>query len=123
MSTIVLKDKANADVTFTLSGISGNSVIYDNKGDSLLNRKRITLSLNENKSTNRIAIKLSVPSVCEATPGCDVPSIKYTQVASADISVVKFSTKLDREDLQAMFDSLISSTAVVNLVENGVLPS
>lgn len=124
MSTIVLKDKANADVTFTLTGVAGNSVIFDNRTSSLLGRKRLTLTVNENKNTNRIAVKLSIPSVCDdkSASGCTTESVKYTQVASADITVVRFSSLADREDLAAMFGSLITSAAVEDMVTEGVLP-
>lgn len=123
MSTIVLKDKANADVTFTLTGVAGSSVIFDNRTSSLLGRKRLTLTVNENKNTNRIAVKLSIPSVCEGeTSGCTAESIKYTQVASADITVVRFSSLADREDLAALFGSLITNAAVEDMVTEGVLP-
>lgn len=124
MSTIVLKDKANADVTFTLTGVAGNSVIFDNRTSSLLGRKRITLTVNENKNTNRVAVKLSLPSVCagDETSDCPTESIKYTQVASADITVVRFSSLVDREDLASLFGSLITSAAVEDMVTEGVLP-
>lgn len=123
MTTIVLKDKANADVTFTLTGVAGNSVIFDNRTSSLLGRKRITLTVNENKNTNRIAVKLSLPSVCVGDGSdCTTESVKYTQVASADITVVRFSSLVDREDLAALFGSLITSAAVEDMVTEGVLP-
>lgn len=120
--TIVLKDKANANVTFTRTGISGNSVIYDNRGASLLNRKRLTLTVNENKNTNRIAVKLSLPSVCNDGTDCATESIKYTQVASADVTVVRFASTVDREDLGALFGSLITNIAVQDMITDGVLP-
>lgn len=120
--TLVLKDKAQADVPFTLSGISGNSAIFDNRGSSLLNRKRITLTVNENKNTNRIAVKLSLPSVCTDATACATESVKYTQVASADITVVRFASTVDREDLGALFGSLITNAAVQDMVTEGVLP-
>lgn len=124
MSTIVLKDKANADVTFTLTGVAGNSVIFDNRTSSLLGRKRLTLTVNENKNTNRVAVKLSIPSVCVEgdSSGCTTESVKYTQVASADITVVRFSSLTDREDLAALFGSLVTSAAVEDMVTEGVLP-
>lgn len=122
MSTIVLKDKANADVTFSLTGVAGNSVIFDNRSSSLLGRKRLTLTVNENKNTNRIAVKLSLPSVCAGDTECAAESIKYTQVASADITVVRFSSLADREDLAALFGSLITNAAVEDMVTEGVLP-
>ena len=123
MSTIVLKDKANADVTFTLTGVAGNSVIFDNRTSSLLGRKRLTLTVNENKNTNRVAVKLSIPSVCDdSVSGCTTESVKYTQVASADITVVRFSSLADREDLAALFGSLITNAAIEDMVVEGVLP-
>lgn len=120
--TIVLKDRNDADVVFTYTGTTGNGVIFDNRSSTLIGRKRLTLSLNENTNTNRIGVKLSIPSICQGEDACDKATVKYTQVASADISVVRFASLEDREDLAAMFASLIGSSDLELLVTDGVLP-
>lgn len=120
--SIVLKNKANVDVTFNFVGTTANGVIYDAPGATLLDRKRLTLQLIEGKNANRVKFKLSVPSVCDTAPGC-VPVISYTQVASGDYSIVRFSSLLDRQDIDAMVASLTDSTAITSLVVDGSLPS
>jgi len=120
MTTIVLKDRNSADVPFTLTSVSGNGMVFDNRTGALLNRKRLTLSLNESQKTNRVRAKLSVPSVATVD---GIPVITYTQVASCDISVVTFASEDDRADLQAMFSSLTATPAVKNMVERGILPN
>lgn len=118
MTPIVLKDRLAGDVTFNYTGTTQNGIIYDAAGSTLLSRKRLTLQMTESAKVNRIKWKLSVPSVCASAPDC-VPTVSYTLVASGDISVVKFSTAEDREDLQAMASSLAAHAAVESLVVDG----
>lgn len=120
---IVLKDRNDADVVFTFTGTTGSGVVFDNRSATLIGRKRLTLQLNENTNTNRVGVKLSVPSVCVGDDTCEKATVKYTQVASADYSVVRFASQADRDDLAAMFASLIGSAAIEELVVDGVLPS
>lgn len=120
---IVLKDRLGADVEFVYSGSTDDGVVFDTRGgNSLLDRKRLTLRLNSSGATNRVKTKLSVPSVCTTEPGC-VPTVSYTLVASADISVVKFSSADDRADLVALLASLQGSAEIANLINEGILPA
>lgn len=120
---IVLKDRNDADVEFVYSGSTANGVIFDTRGgENLLDRKRLTLQMNSNGATNRVKTKLSVPTVCTKEPGC-VPTVSYTLVASADISVVKFSSADDRADLVALLASLQGSTEIADLITEGILPA
>lgn len=120
MTTIVLKDRNNADVTFSLTSVSPNGLVFDNRSGALLNRKRITLSLNEGAKTNRVRCKLSIPAVATVD---GLPVVQYTQVGSCDISVVTFASDEDRQDLAAMFGSLATSAAVTDMIEAGILPA
>lgn len=120
---LVLKNKAAENVTFTPVGTTGNSMVYEDRTGPLMGRKRVTLSLNEKANTNRVAVKISLPAVCASdAETCGVDAIKYTQVASADITVVKFATEADREDLAALFASLIGSSALEDLVVQASMP-
>lgn len=120
MNTIVLKDQANADVTFHHVGTTQNSLSFASRGDSLLDVKKLTLTLTENANTNRVKVKLSVPTVSADAAGKTV--IAYTQVASSDITVVKFSTLEDRALIDSLFASIVSNAAVSNLVKTGSFP-
>lgn len=119
--TIVLKDRADADVVFNHVSTNNLTLVYKAKGTNLMDEKVLTLQLAPNANTNRIRVKLSVPTLCAAEVGCK-PTINYTQVASGDITVVKFSSDEDRADLSAMVGSLFSSTAVVDLVNDASFP-
>lgn len=120
MTTIVLKDAKAADVVFTHVKTAPNTLTFVNRGDSLLDSKELTLSLNENANTNRVRVKLSVPRVGQNADGKSV--VEYTQVASCDITIVKFSTADDRALIDALFGSAISSSVVSDLVRSGAFP-
>lgn len=125
-SPIVLKDSALADQTFNYVGTgANNAIIYERSAPTLVGRARLSLSLSGNSNVNRVRVKMSVPSVC-TTPlpdgGCSRPTVEYTQVASADLSVVAFSSAASRADLAAMFGSLISNADVISMITDGVTP-
>lgn len=121
--SITLKDASGTDVVFTLTGVSGNTAIFDSVSDSLLGRKRIEVTLKSSAAVNRVGYKLTLPNVCEDVASCGISKISYTQVASGDISVVKASTAADRDDLSAMQASLAGNLAIANMIKNGVMPS
>lgn len=118
--TIVLKNRLNADVTFSKIGVSGTSVVFEAPGTTLMDRKRLVLSLTEGKNVNRVKFKLTVPTV--GTDSNGVPTVSYTQVASGDVSVVRFSSVADRADLAAMLGSLAASDAVGDMINDGSMP-
>lgn len=115
--TIVLKNRLNEDVTFSKVGINGTSVVFEAPGTTLMDRKRLILSLAEGKNVNRVKFKLTVPTVSADNGG--VPTVSYTQVASGDVSVVRFSSSADRADLAAMLGSLATSSAVDDMIIDG----
>lgn len=119
--TIVLKDQHDADVVFHHVETRTGSLVYMNRGETLLDVKQLTLTLNENAKTNRIKFKLSVPTVGDdVTTG--LPVVSYTQVASGDVSVVKFSTSADRELIDALQKSLANNEAIKDLIVDGAFP-
>lgn len=121
MSQIVLKDQNNTDVVFTHVATAPGQLVYQNTGDTLLSTSRLSLSLNENANTNRVRFKLSLPSVSVDAAG--KPVVSYTQVASGDITAVKFSTQADRQRLSALASSLVGNSAVTDLVVSGAFPA
>lgn len=121
MTTIVLKDASDADVVFTHVSTAPGQLVFVNRGDNLLDTKQLTLNLNESARVNRVKFKLSVPSVgTDSVTG--LPVVSFTQVASGDFSVVKFSSAADRALLGALSSSLVESTAVQDLVKSGSFP-
>lgn len=121
MSQIVLKDQSNEDVVFTHVSTAPGQLVFVNRGDNLLDTKQLTLNLNENARVNRVKFKLSVPTV-NIDSASGLPGVTYTQVASGDISVVKFSSAADRALLGALTASLVNSTAIQDLVKDGAFP-
>lgn len=121
MTQIVLKDASEGDVVFTHVKTAPGQLIFVNRGDTLLDTKQLTLQLNEGAKVNRVKFKLSVPNVAtDVVTG--LPAIKFTQVASGDISVVKFSDTADRALISALSSSLANSTELQDLVINGEFP-
>lgn len=121
MTQIVLRDKNSDDVVFRHSETALNSMVFINRGDNLLDVKKLTLSLNESAKVNRVKFKLSVPTV-DTDIATGLPAVKYTQVASGDVSVVKFGTEADRDLIAALQESLLSSTEFKDLVVQGSFP-
>lgn len=126
MTTIVLKDSLGVDQTFTFTTVSpnGDSVFVRQSGP-LLGRAELRLAVGGNTNVNRVKAKLSLPVVCAAdsSPGsCPTTMIKYTQVGSTDITVVKQSSEVERQDLNAMLKSLAGNPVVEQLVINGIIP-
>lgn len=122
MTTIVLKDRNDEDVIFKFTGVTNNGVVYDAIGATLLDRKRLTLQVQEGANVNRVKYKISVPSVCSSGTDC-VPTVSYTLVDSGDLSVVRFSSIEDRQDLAAFHKSLAASDVVTDMIVSGGLPS
>lgn len=119
--SIVLKDQNAADVVFQHVETAPNTLVFVSRGDSLLDVKKLTLTLNESAKVNRVKWKLTVPTVkSDVTTG--LPVVSYTQVASGDLSVVKFSSQADRTLICALQESLLSTTVVKDLVVSGAFP-
>lgn len=124
MTPLVLKDSLDADQSFTFIGNGdNNSLIYERKGTTLMGRARIVLTLAGNGKVNRIKGKLQVPNVCVDDTSCPTPTVTYTQVASFDVSAVLFSDEKSRQDLYAMFSSLIATDNVEAMVVDGISPT
>lgn len=121
MTQIVLKDQNDADVVFTHVSTAPGSLTFQSVGANLLDTKRLVMSLGSNTNANRIKFKLTVPSVCNDVAGCK-PVINYTQVASGDISIVKFSSEADRQAIAAMTASLVDNAAIKDLIVDGAFP-
>lgn len=121
MTQIVLKDSLDQDVVFKHISTSQNKIVFEAAGDSLLDRKRLELSLSQSANVNRAKYKITVPSICNDGDSC-VPKIAYTQVASGDVSIVRYSSVKDREDLAAYMESLAQSQALKDIIIDGGLP-
>lgn len=121
MTTIVLKNRLNENITFTYAGRTSQGAVFDSPGATLLDRKRITLQLGENQNVNRVKMKISVPVLNTSVAGA-APTVSYTQVASGDITVVRFADEANREDIVSLFSSLAGSATVLALATEGILP-
>lgn len=118
---IVLKDALGADVTFNyVHNISNGVRVYEKQDGPLLGRARLTLNLSETGRTNRVKWKLTVPTTCNNAVDCNLVEIAYTQISSGDFSVFRAGTSSSRDDLTAMTDSLVASTAVHSMVKDGL---
>lgn len=119
---IVLKNKDNADVTYTLVDRRANTAIYMAGGESLLSRSRLTLSLNERSQTNRVIGRLEIPTVLDAAPGI-VPGIAYKEIGSFDLSSVLAASSDDALNFIAQFKSLVATDVVKTMYADGIVPA
>jgi hypothetical protein len=119
LATIVLKNNANVDQTFTLSGVTGNSVSYIMAGSSLLATRKLDIVIKRGKATNRIVGKLSVPSV-GVNPSTGISGVQWTEVGSFDLSSVLSADSAAALDFAAMFGSLANHAATKTPYATGV---
>lgn len=120
---LVLKDRLNADVTYTLADRRSNAAIFINQGSSLLSRSRVTLQLVERQNTNRVIAKLEIPTILDSTTPGVGDSVGYTEIGSIDLSSVLAADTLDAQNFMAQFASLVSSATVKAMYVNGILPN
>lgn len=118
-SNITLKDKALVNHVFVPRSAANNTVVYVAPGSTLLDAKKLELTLKDNGPTNRVIGKLSLPTVGVA-PGTGVSGVQWTEVGSFDLSSVKVATSAAAEDFVAMFASLLASDAVKSMFVSGV---
>lgn len=122
--SLTLKNNANEDVVFTIKNRNGNTAVFTNAGTAgLLGRATISLQLVERANTNRVIGKLSVPTVVDDVASSAVPVVAYTEVGSFDLSAVLAATAEDALDFTAMFKSLVSNQAIIDMYLSGTIPS
>lgn len=120
--SIILLDRNSANVTFTKVNQTGNRVDFVAPGDTLLDAKSIALTLKQNRGTNRIAGKITVPTA-HTNPSTGLPEVAYTEVGSFDLTAVRFASDADAENFLALLSSLIASPAVSGMYRTGAMPS
>lgn len=118
-ANIVLKDALLANITYAPRNTDTNKVIYIATGTSLLDVRRLELSLKDNGSTNRVIGKLSIPTV-GTSPSTGLPSVQWTEVGSFDLASVKGATKVAAEDFFAQFASFAGHASVKSMYVDGV---
>lgn len=120
---IVLKNHAAVNVPFSYAGDVPNGRIFSNSGPlGLLDRKRLTTTILETKGAYRVRFKLEQPSVCDQATDC-TNMLNYTQVGSADISVVKTGKLLDRQDMVAYIKSFTATAEFAAMVIDVTVPT
>jgi hypothetical protein len=119
LATIVLKNAANVDQTFSLAGVTANTVTYIKAGASLLETQRLEINLKNGKATNRVVGKLSVPSV-GTNPSTGISGVQWTEVGSYDLTSVLAASATAAADFAALFGSLANHTATKTPYTTGV---
>lgn len=111
-TTIVLKDAAGADVTYTKVSQIGAKSTFVATGTNLQDRAKLELSVIERANTNRIVGKLSIPTVQDNTSSGGDRVVAWTEVGSFDLSSVLKANTAAAEDFIAQFRSLVATNAV-----------
>lgn len=117
-NTITLKDKAGANVVYTLRQQMADRSIYIATGASISENRRLELQVKDNGKTVRVIGKLSVPTKGSCTSGCSTDA--FTEVGSFDLSSVKVADELSMDNFLAQFSSFIASPAVSDAYKTGV---
>jgi len=118
-SNIILKNAAAQNVTFVPRNTAQNDVLYVATGTSLLDVKRLQLSIKDNGPTNRVVGKLSIPTV-GTNPGTGLENVKWTEIGSFDLSAVKSASSDAAKDFFAMWASFAGHDAVKSMFVDGV---
>lgn len=118
LPTIVLKNAAAVDQTFTLASVNGDTVTYVRAGSSLLDIARLTIQIKSGKGANRVYGKLSVPSV-GVNPSTGLPEVQWTEVGSNDLSSVLKASTTAAADFAAMWGSFQNHTAMQTPFKTG----
>lgn len=118
-ANIVLKNKANADLTFVYSGSKGTVQHFVKAGTNLLDQERLHLSVIDQGKVARIKGALFVPTV-GTNPTTGLPAVVYQEAGSFDLTSVKAAPTLAAEEFVARFKSLVASPAIQAMYTTGV---
>lgn len=115
LAPIVLKDMANADVTFTPRDIAGGVATLVNSAGVPIGEKKVSLSVSQTASGRRkINIKLVIPEVQDVTVGgVSKPTVVRTAYLDTSITFEGTSNTDERTDALAHLKSLLAETTLI----------
>jgi len=117
LSSLVLKDNANADHTFTPENIENGVAAFVESTGVPLGNKRITIAKNQTAQGRRkVTVKLAVPTMEDAVVN-GVTRSTVTRVAYCDmtLSFDGLSTTLERKNVLAYAKNLLAHATMVSV--------
>lgn len=117
--TITLKNAANESVVYTKVQQQGAKSIFVHAGDSLLERARVELRLNEGGQANHVVGKLLIPTKQDNSSCCGPDGVAYTEAGEFRLTSVLIAATANADDFIAQFSSLVASTLVKSMYVNG----
>lgn len=118
---ITLKNTNDEDVVYSKRSVNGDSHLFAAQSNSLLARPTIQIAVKERQSTNRVSVKLSIPTLSTGATLDELPKVVYTEIGSIDLSAVKGASVEQATDFFDQFVSLVSGTAVRDAFINGLI--
>jgi len=119
-ANVVLKDHADADVTFVPRDTSSGVTTYVQTGGVPADEKTLTISMVKKSSGGRKAtVKLTLPVVQDvAVGGISKPTKVRAAYATLVLDFSEVSTTAERQDMRKALDALASAAVFTALVDN-----
>jgi hypothetical protein len=119
-ANVVLKDHADADVTFAPRDTSSGVTTYVQTAGVPADEKTLTISMVKKTSGGRKAtIKLALPVVQDVVVGgISKPTKVRVAYATLTLDFSEVSTVAERQDMRKALDALMSATVFTALVDN-----
>lgn len=119
-SNVVLKDHADADLTFVPRDTTSGVTTYVNTGGVPADEKTLTVSMVRKSSGGRKGVvKLTLPVVQDVVVGgVSKPTKVRASYATLTLDFSDVSTTAERQDMRKALDALASTAMFTALVDN-----
>jgi len=121
-ANVVLKDHANADVTFSPRETVDGVTTYINTSGVPADERILTISMAKKKSAGggrKAVVKLTLPVVQDMTVnGISKPTRVRVAYATLTLEFADTSVTTERQDMRKMLDALASATVFSDLLDN-----
>jgi hypothetical protein len=116
LTSIVLKDNADADHTFTPNNVQGGVATLVESTGVPLGDKRITVAQNQTAQGRRkVTLKLAIPVLQDAVVnGVTRPTVVRVAYCDMTLSFDGSSSTSERKDVLAYAESLLGTTLIQN---------
>lgn len=116
LTTVVLKDNANADHTFTPNNVQGGVATLVESTGVPIGDKRITIGQNQTAQGRRkVTVKIAIPAIQDAVVnGVTRPTVVRAAYADLTFSFDGSSSTSERKDALAYIKSLMANTMFIS---------
>jgi len=123
-ANVVLKDHADANVTFVPRDTSNGVTTYVNTAGVPADEKTLTISMAKTSTGKRKGlVKLTLPVVQDvAVGGISKPTKVRAAYATLTLEFSDVSTTNERQDMRKALDALMSASVLSDLIDNTDAP-